>query len=183
MNVLDQVINGVKLIEPDIFDDDRGYFLETYQKKNFNKNIGEYHFVQDNHSFSKRGVLRGLHFQKNNPQGKLVRVVYGEVFDVIVDIRPSSPTFGKWLGFFLSDKNSKLLWVPPGLAHGFLTISEEAHFVYKCTDYYDPLDEGCILWNDPDIKVNWPLPDHKLTISKKDKTGDSFKKFKEYYFK
>ena len=130
-------------------------------------------FVQDNYSRSQKGVLRGLHFQRSNPQGKLVRVVRGEVFDVAVDIRPDSPTFGKWEGAILSEENKTQFWVPPGLAHGFVVLSDLADFEYKCTDYYNPSNEGCLIWNDPDIGIEWPIDNPQL--SDKDKIGKAFK--------
>ncbi|MCC3862334.1 dTDP-4-dehydrorhamnose 3,5-epimerase [Pseudemcibacter aquimaris] len=170
MKVIPTDIADVVIIEPKVFGDDRGFFLETFQKERYRELAGiDCDFVQDNHSRSSQGVLRGLHFQKNNPQGKLVRAVRGEVFDVAVDIRRASPTFGKWVGAHLSEGNKKQLWIPPGLAHGFLTLSETADFEYKCTDYYDPTDEGCIIWNDPDIGINWPIDMPQL--SEKDAAG------------
>lgn len=152
-NLIDCVI-----IEPKVFGDERGFFLETFHSDRY-KRVAEidFPFVQDNHSRSTRGVLRGLHFQKKKPQGKLVRVVKGEVFDVAVDVRKNSPTFGKWEGVILSEENKKQFWVPPGFAHGFLVLSDIADFEYKCTDFYDPSDEGSILWCDPDLNINWPV--------------------------
>jgi dTDP-4-dehydrorhamnose 3,5-epimerase len=146
------------IIEPTIYGDDRGFFLETFQVERYAKQAGiTLQFVQDNHSRSSKGVLRGLHFQQSKPQGKLVRVVRGEVYDVAVDIRVGSPTFGQWEAVILSEKNKCQFWVPPGFAHGFVVLSEEADFEYKCTDYYDPCDEGSILWNDPALKIPWPI--------------------------
>lgn len=146
------------VIEPKVFGDERGFFLETFQLSRYAEEAGiTLPFVQDNHSRSSKGVLRGLHFQIKNPQGKLVRVVKGEVYDIAVDIRPDSNTFGQWEGVILSEENKKQLWVPPGFAHGFLVLSDVADFEYKCTDYYDPSDEGSILWNDPDLKIDWPM--------------------------
>jgi dTDP-4-dehydrorhamnose 3,5-epimerase len=145
------------IIEPKVFGDDRGFFLETFQAIRYSELADiVLPFVQDNHSRSSKGVLRGLHFQKTKPQGKLVRVVRGEVYDVAVDIRRGSPTFGQWEGVLLSEDNKKQLWVPPGFAHGFIVTSEFADFEYKCTDYYDPADEGSVLWNDPDLGIPWP---------------------------
>lgn len=171
MKIIDTEILEVKIIEPKVFGDERGFFLETFQTKKYKEIIGEnLTFVQDNHSRSNKGVLRGLHFQKTKPQGKLVRVVTGEVFDVAVDIRKGSPTFGKWEGVLLSGDNNRQFWVPPGFAHGFVVLSETADFEYKCTDFYDPLDEGAIIWNDPDIAINWPF-DFEPSLSDKDKNA------------
>lgn len=157
MLVYDTAVVGCKIIEPKIFNDERGFFLEVFEKKRYAEILGgDISFVQDNYSRSMRNVLRGLHYQENYPQGKLVRVVRGEVFDVAVDIRPNSPTFGKWEGIILSEENKKQFWIPPGLAHGFLVLSEFADFEYKCTDYYHPEDEKCLLWNDPDVGISWP---------------------------
>ncbi len=150
-------ISDVVLIEPQIFGDHRGFFLETFREDEFNNNITKAHFVQDNHSKSTQGILRGLHYQIERSQGKLVRVIAGEVFDVAVDIRKNSKYFGKWVGTILSSQNNHMLWVPPGFAHGFYVISPEAEFVYKCTDYYAPEHERSILWNDSSIDIDWPL--------------------------
>ena len=170
MNVIKTDLEGVLIIEPQVFGDERGFFLETFQAKRYAQEAGiTQEFVQDNHSRSSYGVLRGLHFQKTKPQGKLVRVVSGEVFDVAVDIRPGSPTYGQWAGTHLSAENKRQFWVPPGMAHGFVVLSETADFEYKCTDYYDPSDEACLLWNDPDIAINWPVDEPVL--SAKDKLG------------
>ena len=153
---IDTSIEGVYVIEPTVFGDNRGYFMETYSKEEF-KEIGlNYDFVQDNQSKSKKGVLRGLHFQKENSQAKLVRVVKGEVFDVAVDLRPGSKTYGKWEGVILSEENKKMFMIPRGFAHGFLVLSDVAVFCYKCTDFYHPGDEGGLAWNDPEIGVEWP---------------------------
>lgn len=174
MDVIDTSIADVKLIEPKVFGDHRGFFLETFHADRYAEMAGiDLPFVQDNHSRSAKGVLRGLHFQKTKPQGKLVRVATGAVFDVAVDIRKDSPTFGKWEGQILSDENKRQLWIPPGLAHGFLVLSETADFEYKCTDYYDPKDEGCVLWNDADIGVEWP-DEAELLLSDKDKNAPGF---------
>lgn len=160
MNVIKTSIDGVVIIEPKVFGDERGFFLETFQADRYRDMAGiSENFVQDNHSRSRKGVLRGLHFQKSKPQGKLVRVIHGSVFDVAVDIRPGSPTFGQWEGVILSEENKRQFWVPPGLAHGFLVLSEVADFEYKCTDYYDPSDEGSLIWNDPEVAIEWPLND------------------------
>jgi len=174
VNVIKTDVEGVLIIEPKVFGDERGFFLETFQAKRYQEEAGiEIPFVQDNHSRSTRGVLRGLHFQKSKPQGKLVRVVSGEVFDVAVDIRPDSVTYGKWAGTLLSAENKRQFWVPPGLAHGFVVLSDTADFEYKCTDYYDPTDEGCLIWNDPDLAIEWPITEPIL--SEKDKMGLLFK--------
>ena len=146
------------IIEPQIFADERGFFLETFHTNRYQQEAGiDLRFVQDNHSRSTKGVLRGLHFQKTKPQGKLVRVVHGEVYDVAVDMRKGSATYGQWESFVLSGDNKKQVWVPPGFAHGFVVLSASADFEYKCTDYYDPSDEDSILWNDPDLNIPWPI--------------------------
>lgn len=170
MQVIDTAIVDVKIIQPKVFGDDRGFFLETFEKRRYQAMLNiDYDFVQDNHSRSQKGVLRGLHFQKQNPQGKLVRVVRGEVFDVAVDIRKNSPTYGAWVGINLSETNKTQFWIPPGLAHGFAVISDIADFEYKCTDYYNPTYEGCLLWNDPSVNITWPTKNPLL--SEKDKQG------------
>ena len=174
MKVLSTVISDVLIIEPQIFGDSRGFFFESFNQQAFNTATGtDFRFVQDNHSRSAKGVLRGLHYQLGQPQGKLVRVVRGAAFDVAVDIRPSSPTFGKWVGLELSEHNQRQLWVPPGLAHGFLVLSDSVDFLYKTTDYYAPALERCIAWNDPTLKINWPL-DAAPTLSAKDSAGQAF---------
>ena len=175
MRATQTAISGVLLLEPQVFGDARGFFLESYNEKAFAQATGlNVHFVQDNHSRSQRNVLRGMHFQVNKPQGKLVRVVSGEVFDVAVDIRPESPTYGKWAGEVLSAENQKQLWVPPGLAHGFLVLSESADFLYKTTDYYDPASERCLAWNDPTVGIHWPLGNEAPKVSSKDALGLAF---------
>lgn len=164
-------IPDVVLIEPKVFGDARGFFYESYNQKAFESVIGAgVEFVQDNHSRSVKGVLRGLHYQIEQAQGKLVRVVQGSVFDVAVDIRKSSPTFGHWVGATLSEENKQQLWVPAGFAHGFLVLSDTAEFLYKTTDYYAPEHERCIAWNDPSLKIDWPL-DVSPTLSAKDRQG------------
>lgn len=179
-------IKGLYVIEPTLFGDKRGYFMETFNEE-FTPYIKHLDgtpaaFVQDNESHSKRGVLRGLHFQKTNPQGKLVRVTEGEVFDVAVDLRKNSQTFGKWFGVILSAENKKQFYIPEGFAHGFFVRSEEATFVYKCTRFYDPSDEGGILWNDPDVGVDWQIPsDVELLLSPKDTANPKFKDL-DFYF-
>ena len=167
-------IEGVYIVEPKVFGDERGYFMETYSEKDFKEAGLNYTFVQDNQSSSKRGVLRGLHFQKTFPQAKLVRVLNGEVFDVAVDLRKNSDTFGKWVGVLLSGENKKQLLIPRGFAHGFLVVSETAEFAYKCDDFYHPGDEGGIIYNDPDINISWPKTDN-LILSEKDKLHPTLK--------
>ena len=163
MNVITTKLNDCLVIEPRVFGDDRGFFLETFRADRYAEVGITLPFVQDNHSRSSKGVLRGLHFQKTKPQGKLVRVVQGEVYDVAVDIRSGSPTYGQWEAVILSEENKIQFWVPPGFAHGFVVLSETADFEYKCTDYYDPSDEGSLLWNDPDLNIPWPISEPKLS--------------------
>ena len=153
---IDTSIDGVCIVEPTVFGDNRGYFMETYSKADFEEIGLNYDFVQDNQSKSKKGVLRGLHFQKENTQAKLVRCIKGEVFDVAVDLRPGSKTYGKWEGVILTEENKKMFMIPKGFAHGFLVLSDVAVFCYKCTDFYHPGDEGGLAWNDPEIGVDWP---------------------------
>ena len=162
-------IEGLKVITPTVFGDSRGYFMETYNYNDFAEAGIDHKFVQDNQSASKKGVLRGLHFQINYPQDKLVRVVRGEVYDVAVDVRNGSPTFGKWHGVLLSEENKKQFFIPKGFAHGFLVLSDYAEFCYKCTDFYHPNDEGGIYYNDPEIGIDWPIPEGmELIMSDKD---------------
>lgn len=166
---IDTEIADVKIIEPTVFGDARGYFMETYSEKEFSDAGISVKFVQDNESRSRKGVLRGLHFQKKNPQGKLVRVIEGEVFDVAVDLRKASATFGKWVGVTLSAENKKQFYIPEGFAHGFVVLSETASFVYKCTRLYAPGDEGGLLWNDPQVGIRWPVGENFTPIlSEKD---------------
>lgn len=175
MNVVPTEIPEVLIIEPKVFEDDRGFFFESFNLRAFAEKIGlEADFVQDNHSRSNQNVLRGLHYQIQQPQGKLVRVVAGAVFDVAVDIRKSAPTFGKWVGCLLSAENKRQLWIPVGFAHGFLVISQTAEVLYKTTDYYAPGQERCILWNDPDLAINWELTATPV-LSEKDQAGQPFK--------
>lgn len=176
MKVIDTKIPDVKIIEPQIFGDERGFFMETWQQKKFEELVTgkPTPFVQDNHSKSNKGILRGLHYQKENTQGKLVRVVSGEVYDVAVDIRKDSPTFGQWVGVYLSSENKRQLWVPEGFAHGFYVTSKEAEFVYKCTDYYNPNSNMTIAWDDEDLSIDWPISGD-LTLSENDKNGLSLK--------
>ncbi len=165
-------IPDVVLLTPKVFGDERGFFMETFRQAEFEQHCGPYTFVQDNHSQSVRGILRGLHYQLQKPQGKLVRVTRGEVFDVAVDLRQSSPTFGRWVGATLSAHNKQLLWVPPGFAHAFYVTSEEAEFQYKCTDYYNPGDEYSLRWDDPTLGIDWPLVEgQKPRLSDKDLNG------------
>ena len=169
-------IEGLCVIEPAVFKDERGYFMETYNQKDFQEEGLNMVFVQDNQSMSTKGVLRGLHFQKEFPQGKLVRAVRGTVFDVAVDLRESSKTYGKWFGVELSAENKKQFYIPEGFAHGFLVLSDEAEFAYKCTDFYHPGDEGGIIWNDPDIGVEWPIEEGmKIIVSEKDSKWSGIK--------
>jgi len=175
MNVIETALPGVVIIEPKVFGDHRGFFLESYQEERYREAGIDAAFVQDNHSRSARGVLRGLHFQKTRPQGKLVRVTRGEVFDVAVDIDPASPTFGQHVSVLLNDENNRQFYVPPGYAHGFCVVSEIADFQYKCTDYYDPSDEGGLLWNDPDIAIDWPIDEPRL--SEKDQHNPRLSEF------
>ena len=162
-------LNGVFLIQPQVFKDTRGFFMETYRENWFDQQ-----FVQDNHSKSSQGVLRGLHFQTKNPQGKFVRVLQGSIFDVVVDINKTSPTYKQWFGVELSCENKKQLYVPQGYAHGFLVLSTTTEVAYKCTEYYNPASEKCLLWNDPEINIQWPLKNLKPILSSKDSQGLSF---------
>jgi dTDP-4-dehydrorhamnose 3,5-epimerase len=175
MKVTQTSIPEVLVIEPKVFGDARGFFFESFNQKAFNQATGlDVNFVQDNHSRSTKGVLRGLHYQIQQPQGKLVRVVRGAVFDVAVDIRKDSPTLGKWVGIELTEENHKQFWIPVGFAHGFLVLSDSADVLYKATDYYAPAHERCILWNDQDIEVEWPLIQYGITVpqlSAKDQQG------------
>lgn len=175
MNVTPTAIPDVLIIEPKLFGDARGFFFESFNQQAFNDATGlNLNFVQDNHSRSAKGVLRGLHYQIHQPQGKLVRVARGAVFDVAVDIRKGSPTFGKWEGLELTEDNRKQLWVPPGLAHGFVVLSDSADFLYKTTDYYAPQHERCIAWNDPALGIDWPLANNGIDsplLSAKDQQG------------
>jgi dTDP-4-dehydrorhamnose 3,5-epimerase len=166
-------IPDVVLMTPPVFGDERGFFMETFRQSEFEKNCGNYQFVQDNHSSSSKNILRGLHYQYEKPQGKLVRVVRGEVFDVAVDMRKDSITFGKWVGEYLSADNKRMLWVPPGFAHGFIVISEQAEFVYKCTDYYNPGDEYSLAWDDKKVGIDWPVGVEPI-LSDKDASGLTF---------
>ena len=171
MKIIPTSIPDVLIIEPKVFQDERGFFLESYQKKQFEEAGISVDFVQDNHSKSCHGTLRGLHYQIQQPQGKLVRAIAGEIFDVVVDIRKFSPTFGQWVGDYLSAENKRMLWVPAGFAHGFFVTSQEAEVLYKASDYYAPQWERCILWSDPAIGIQWPLQDEFPILSPKDLKG------------
>jgi len=176
MKVTPTAIVDVLVIEPQVFSDARGFFLETWNRRKFAEAGLDADFVQDNHSCSVKNTLRGLHYQLQNTQGKLVRVNLGTVFDVAVDIRRSSPTFGQWVGEVVSAENKKLFWVPPGFAHGFMVLSDVAEFQYKCTDYYNPAAERCIAFDDPDLAISWPVKDPaQLILSAKDRAGKAFK--------
>ncbi len=180
MHITPTDLPEVLLIEPKVFGDDRGFFFESYNRRAFAEAAGiDVDFVQDNHSRSARNVLRGLHYQIEQAQGKLVRVVAGEVYDVAVDIRRSSPNFGKWVGMRLSADNKRMLWVPPGFAHGFLVVSEAAEFLYKTTDYYAPQHERCIAWNDPELAIDWPLAGAPV-LSAKDQLGRPLREAEVY---
>lgn len=177
MEIIDTKIREVKILKPQVFGDSRGYFMETWREEFFRSNIFDKPLVQDNQSSSTLGVLRGLHYQTSHTQGKLVRVLSGRVYDVAVDIRKSSPTFGQYVGVELSGENKLQFWVPEGFAHGFYVMSDEAVFAYKCTDYYDPSSEHSIIWNDPDLNIAWPIADGvKVNLSEKDlKRATSFR--------
>ena len=175
MKLIETAISDVKILEPSVFGDERGFFLESWNANTFAALGLDLQFVQDNHSRSRQGILRGLHYQLQNPQGKLVRVTQGAVFDVAVDIRRSSPTFGQWVGVELSANNHRMLWVPAGFAHGFYVLSESADFQYKCTDFYNPAAEKSILWNDSDLNISWPLVNGQAPLlSAKDEQGTVF---------
>lgn len=176
MKFTPMVIPEVILVEPVIYGDRRGFFLETWQQRKFAGNGIDVQFVQDNHSRSAQGILRGLHYQIQNAQGKLVRVIHGEIYDVVVDLRRSSPTFGKWLGVNLSEENKAMLWIPPGFAHGFYVLSPQVDCLYKCTDYYAPEFERTIRWDDPELAIAWPLLDgREPLLAAKDANGASFR--------
>ena len=176
MKIINSDIPDIKIIEPTKFEDSRGFFMESFRRDWFKDNIANYDFVQENHSKSEFGVLRGLHYQISNPQGKLVRVISGEVFDVAVDLRSTSKTFGRYFGKILSSDNKHQMWIPPGFAHGFLVLSKNAEFVYKCTDYYSPQYERSILWEDEYLQISWPIPSNcELKLSEKDIKATKFK--------
>lgn len=174
MRVIDTKIPDIKLLEPQVFGDERGFFMETFRDEWFKENVANRTFVQENHSKSVKGVLRGLHYQTENTQGKLVRVVSGAVFDVAVDMREFSPTFGQWVGEILSAENKRQLWVPEGFAHGFYVLTDEAEFTYKCTDYYNPKSEHSLIWNDETVGIEWPL-EGEPSLSAKDLAGKILK--------
>ena len=174
MKIAPTQLPEVLVIEPQVFGDERGFFLESWNRASFAEAGLDLQFVQDNHSRSARGVLRGIHYQLTRPQGKLVRVTAGRVFDVAVDLRRSSPRFGRWAGAELSAENKRMMWVPPGFGHGFLTIEDGTDFLYKCTDFYAPDDEHCIAWDDPQIGVEWPLGGMEPSLSRKDQAGLPF---------
>ncbi len=180
MKIIDTIIPEVKIIEPKVFGDERGFFMETWNQRQFEERVTgkPTTFVQDNHSKSHFGILRGLHIQTENTQGKLVRVVSGEVFDVAVDLRSGSSTYGQWVGEILSAENKRQLWIPEGFAHGFYVTSETAEFVYKCTDYYHPASEVSIAWNDADINIDWPIYETVPMLSEKDKNAKKLKELK-----
>lgn len=173
-------IPGPLIIEPKVFGDERGFFLESWNEARFSEAGLDLHFVQDNHSRSARGVLRGIHFQNPNPQGKLVRVVTGAVWDVVVDLRTSSPCFGKWFGLELSAANNRMFWVPPGFGHGFLTLEDGTDFLYKCTSPYEPASEQTLQWDDPRVGIDWPLDDIVPQLSKKDQAGTPFDQIRAF---
>lgn len=177
MNVIFTEIKDLIVLEPEVFGDNRGYFMETYNQRDFEQVGLNYTWIQDNQSCSRKGVLRGLHFQKTHPQAKLVRAISGEVFDVAVDLRKNSETYGKWHGEILSAENKKQMLIPRGFAHGFLVLSEIAEFTYKCDDFYHPEDEGGIIWNDPDIAIDWPQIYCEYILSEKDKKHSSLDKY------
>lgn len=175
MKVISTAIADVLIIEPKVFGDARGFFFESFNQERFDEAVGHaVTFVQDNHSRSAKGVLRGLHYQISQAQGKLVRVVRGAVFDVAVDIRRSSPTFGRWVALELSEENNRQLWMPPGIAHGFVSLLDDTEFLYKTTDYYAPALERCIAWNDADLAIDWPVLDVPVALSAKDQAGVPF---------
>ena len=174
MIVTATAIADVKLITPKVFGDDRGFFLESWNQCAFDAAGIDVQFVQDNHSRSSRGVLRGMHYQMGPAQGKLVRVVSGAVYDVVVDLRASSATFGQWVGYELSAQNHHMLWIPPGFAHGFVTLADGTDFLYKCTEFYAPASEHCLAWDDPDVGVDWPLDGITPLVSDKDRAGKAF---------
>ena len=180
MDFIPLSIHDVILIQPDVHRDERGFFFESWQKNKFAKAGIDQEFVQDNHSRSSKNVLRGLHYQIQQPQGKLIRAIVGEVFDVAVDLRRSSPSFGKWVSANLSSENFNMLWIPPGFAHGFLVLSDVAEFVYKATDFYAPQYERCILWNDRDLGIDWPISGHEPILSEKDSKGKLFREAEVY---
>lgn len=177
MEILETPLSGVKVLVPKIFSDERGFFLETYRESLFREGVSGKQFVQENHSRSRRGILRGIHLQTKAPQGKLVSVVRGKVFDVAVDLRTTSKSFGSWYGQILDCEKREMMWVPEGFGHAFVVLSEEADFVYKCTRYYDPTSEISIAYDDPHISIDWPIEETEITVSSKDKEGVSLRQF------
>jgi dTDP-4-dehydrorhamnose 3,5-epimerase len=171
MELIPTEIEGLLIVEPRVFGDERGFFLESWNRHTFAQLGLDVDFVQDNHSRSARGVLRGLHYQQPNPQGKLVRVVAGRAWDVAVDLRAGSPTYGRWVGVELSAENKRMFWVPPGFAHGFVSLEDGTDFLYKCTAFYDPANEHSLMWNDPKVGIDWPLEGVEPQLSAKDKVG------------
>jgi len=181
VNIINTTIPDLKILEPKVFGDDRGFFLETFRSDWFKEHIADVTFVQDNHSKSSHGILRGMHYQLKQSQGKLVRVISGEVYDVAIDMRKNSSSFGQAFGTYLSAENKRQMWIPAGFAHGFFVTSELAEFVYKCTDYYAPEYEESVLWNDPELAINWPIPTGESPLlSAKDKAGKQFKNAKYF---
>jgi dTDP-4-dehydrorhamnose 3,5-epimerase len=180
MELIKTPLNDAVIVEPKVFGDERGFFLETWNKQTFSDLGLTMDFVQDNHSKSSKGILRGLHYQLAKTQGKLVRVISGEVFDVAVDLRQGSSSFGQWHGVLLSEQNKKMFWVPPGFAHGFYVTSDSAEFLYKCTDYYDPASEVCLRWDDPELGIDWPLEGGEPQLSAKDLGGVSFEEASKF---
>ena len=175
MKIIDTEIPDVKIIESDPFIDHRGFFVKMYNKKIFEENIGDLEFVEEDQSGSFKGVVRGLHYQVHNPQGKLINTIFGEIFDVAVDLRKSSKTFGKWVSVILSEKDKNGIWIPPGFAHGFCVLSDYAKIVYRTTTHYTPENDRTILWNDPDINIQWPINDRLPIMSQKDMNGKLLK--------
>lgn len=179
MEIKPTALEGVKLLQPRVFEDHRGYFVETWNQRTLSDLDLDVKFVQDNESLSKKGALRGIHFQLDHPQGKLVKVVWGEVFDIAVDLRKDSPSFGQWVGEVLSAKNKHQLWIPPGFGHAYFTLSDVAVFTYKCSEFYYPDDQFCLKWDDPDIGIQWPdIGNHEIVLSDQDRSGKSFAELK-----
>ncbi len=179
MEIKSTALDGVKLLQPRIFEDHRGYFVETWNQRTLSDLDLDVKFVQDNESLSKKGALRGIHFQHAHPQGKLVKVVWGEVFDIAVDLRKDSPSFGQWVGEILSAENKHQLWIPPGFGHAYFTLSDVAVFTYKCTEFYYPDDQFCLKWDDPEIAIDWPdIGNSEIVLSEQDRNGKSFAELK-----
>jgi len=179
MEIKSTALDGVKLLQPRVFEDHRGYFVETWNQRTLSDLDLDVKFVQDNESLSKKGALRGIHFQHAHPQGKLVKVVWGEVFDVAVDLRKDSPSFGQWVGEILSAENKHQLWIPPGFGHAYFTLSDIAVFIYKCSEFYFPDDQFCLKWDDPEIAIDWPdIGSNEIVLSEQDRNGKSFAELK-----